>query len=293
MLNKLLRVMLFMPGDDERKIRKSAELDVDAVIFDLEDGITYSHKSLAIKTIIETAKREQPKKKKPQAWIRVSHECTKDLEETITVQPNGYIIPKAESITQIIDFTTTLNKIEKTQNIPQNQTKVIPIIESSLGLQNLQNLLNVRQERIIGYAFGNADYTSNIGAQRTEEGLETLYARTKLIAEVASRGLQIIDTPYFDLKNENGLRREATKSKQLGFTGKFAIHPKQIQPIIEEFSPTDQEIRYAQAIIRAYQEHIKIGKGVFEFNGQMIDMPMIRAAQRTLLQAGIQPDSLA
>jgi citrate lyase beta subunit len=293
-LRKPRRVMLFVPGNDERKIQKALSLEVDAVILDLEDGVAHSQKEQARQTVKDTLKvvNKQNIRSSTEIWVRVNPDYTQQINDlsTIDINLSGYILPKAENTEKISKFTTMLSKEESRLDVQVGTIKIITIIESAAGLINLPQLIKSNHTHTIGYAFGTADYTSDIGAIRTPEGTETLYARSHVVAHAAAYGFQVIDTPYFDLTDEEGLRTEAAFGKQLGFTGKFAIHPKQINPIIEAFSPSKTEIADAHALIEAFNVHQREGKGAFAYKGQMVDMPMIRAARRILNQAGEDVD---
>jgi citrate lyase beta subunit len=133
--------------------------------------------------------------------------------------------------------------------------------------------------------FGADDLVADLGAIRSAEGAEVHYARSAVVIHAAAFGLQAIDTPYMKLDDLAGLRVEARNAMCMGFTGKLAIHPTQIAPIIEAFTPSDDEIAEAQRLLDAYSAHWSRGVGVFVFEGKMVDMPMIRAAKHILARA--------
>jgi len=134
--------------------------------------------------------------------------------------------------------------------------------------------------------FGAEDYTSSIGAQRTRSGMEILYARSAVVAHAAAANLQAIDTLFADLEDMEGLQADAAFARQLGFTGKLAIHPKQVPIIQAAFTPSEAEIASAERLLAAYKANQAAGIGVFAHEGKMVDMPMIRAAQDILRRAG-------
>lgn len=290
----LRRAMLFMPGDDERKIRKGAALDVDAVILDLEDSVAYSQKVKARQIVRQTLTDREIDFGATEKWVRVNntsqdHDLNmlqEDIRSTAIGRPVGYVIPKAQSPHRVFQIERYLRKVEKQLAVEVRTLKLIIIIESALGVVNLKDLLNATEGRIVAIAFGAADFTSSIGAIRTREGVESLYARSKVVTHAAAYGLQAIDTPYFDLDDEEGLIEDVRFGRQLGFTGKLAIHPKQLGPIVTTLLPTMDEIANARRLIEAHTAHQRNGIGVFAYEGQMVDMPMIRAAQRVLQLAG-------
>ena len=124
-----------------------------------------------------------------------------------------------------------------------------------------------------------------MGAVRTPDGWEGFYARSAVVLHAKAYGLQAIDTPYIHLNDENRLIAETEQALYMGYTGKLAIHPKQVAPIQNTFTPSSDEIAQAQALIAAHDAHQAAGAGVFQLEGKMIDMPMIRAAEAVLARA--------
>ncbi|KAG9349566.1 hypothetical protein JZ751_028014 [Albula glossodonta] len=128
-----------------------------------------------------------------------------------------------------------------------------------------------------------------VGATRTKDATELLYARQKVVVTTKAFGLQAIDLVYIDYQDGDGLRKQAREGALMGFTGKQVIHPSQIQPVQEEFSPSPERIKWAQELISAFKEHQKLGKGAFTFHGSMIDMPSLKQAQNIVTLAAAVP----
>ena len=131
-------------------------------------------------------------------------------------------------------------------------------------------------------AIGLEDYTADIGVQRTNQGRESLFARSQVVNSAKSAGIQAIDTVFSDVNEEDGLRASVKEAKELGFEGKGCIHPRQIIPIHEEFAPSKSEIERAKKIVIAFDEAEKKGLGVVALGSKMIDPPVVKRALQTI-----------
>jgi citrate lyase beta subunit len=149
------------------------------------------------------------------------------------------------------------------------------------------NLKEIAQSdpRLVGLGFGAEDLAGSLGAIRTPGGHEVAYARSAVVLHAAAFSLHAIDTPFIALPDPDGLKAETLSAIQMGYTGKMAIHPAQIAPIIEAFTPAPDELDHARRLIEAYEAHQSSGAGVFNYEGRMVDMPMIRAASRVVARA--------
>ncbi|PJF41942.1 MAG: hypothetical protein CUN55_10860 [Phototrophicales bacterium] len=286
---RLRRALLFMPGDSMKKIRKGATLGVDSIIMDLEDGVALNQKEAARLTVYEALTDADLDFGQTERLVRINPSGkwqTEDIDITVKGKPDGYVIPKVESAHDIQFVANTLTEYERQLGYRIGNIKLLAIIESALGIVNLKEIAQA-DPRLIALMFGAEDYTSDIGAIRTPQSEEVLYARSAVVAHAAAYGLQAIDTPYVDLKNMDGLIEDTQKAMQLGYSGKLAIHPNQIDPIIKVFMPSEEEIKAAQQLIEAHNHFQQSGAGVFSYNGKMVDMPMIRAAERVLKRAGL------
>lgn len=289
MPNRLRRSLLFMPGDDLRKIEKGAALNVDSVIMDLEDGVALNRKAEARDTIrralreVEFGSAERLIRINP---VSEEHTLWKaDLDTTIEGYPDGYVIPKVESVEQIQQVDEYLTRAEGNYGWIFNSIRLIPIIESARGIINL-NALAGCSDRLAALAFGAEDLAGDIGAIRTSDGWEIFYGRSALVIHAKAYGLQAIDTPYVNLSEDDSqLISETEQAHYMGYTGKLAIHPRQVTHIQRIFTPGPDAIIQARDLIAAHDRHQADGTGVFAYDGRMIDMPMIRAAQTVLNRA--------
>jgi citrate lyase beta subunit len=280
------RALLFMPGDDRRKIEKGAALGVDSVIMDLEDGVALNHKPAARETI--RAALQEVDFGKTERLVRVNPANSPfhldDLEATIDGQPDGYVLPKTDSADTVRAVDAWLSAAERKRGWQVGNITLLALVETTLGIVNLREIAG-SSPRLQALIFGAEDLAGDIGAVRSIEGKEVFYARSAVVLHAKAFGLQAIDTPFVRLDDEPGLISETTQALNMGYTGKLAIHPKQVAPIQQAFTPSAEEIERARALIAAHDAQQAAGMGVFVYEGKMIDMPMIRAAQAVLARA--------
>ena len=284
--NRLRRALLFMPGDSRSKIEKGIALGIDSIIMDLEDGVALNNKPAARATIAAALRELDFGRSEKLVRINPMNSTffEEDIASTISAHPEGYVIPKVESKEAVITVSNKLREAEAAHGWELNSITLIAIVETARGIINLREIVE-SDTRLVALAFGAEDLAGDIGAIRTPEASEVFYAHSAVVLHAKAFGLQAIDTPFVWLDDEDGLIRETHKALQMGYTGKLAIHPKQIVPIYQIFTPTEEEIRAAQRLINAHDEQQAAGAGVFQLDGKMIDMPMIRAAQAVLDRA--------
>lgn len=282
------RAMLFMPGDSRRKIEKGAGMDVDAIIMDLEDGVALNNKVVARESVagalteIDFGRSERLVRTNMVIpnWI-----YTDDIHVTVGARPDGYVLPKIETADQIEHVSMLLSAYEDQYGWEQHSLKLIAIIETAKGIVNLKEIAQA-SPRLDALMFGAEDLAGDMGATRTPQGWEVFYARSAVVTHAKAFGLDAIDTVFIDLQADDEILMAETRTAlQMGYTGKLAIHPKQVAPIQAVFTPTQAEIDDAQALIDAHNQHQSQGAGVFEYQGKMIDMPMVRAALAVIERA--------
>jgi citrate lyase beta subunit len=290
------RALLFIPGDSEKKIAKGLTLDVDAVILDLEDSVVPSNKAEAREIVRRALVSKQFPSQRTERLVRVNAARTggdppdplaaqaRDITATIQGRPDGYVLPKVESAQEVEQVARLLLAQEETLGFEVGRIQILALIETARGVVNLREIA-AAHDRLTALIFGAEDLAADLGAIRSTEGAEVQYGRSAVVLHAAAFGLQAIDTPYVALDDLAGLRTEARNAMRMGFTGKLAIHPAQIAPIVEAFTPSDEEVAAAQRLIDAVRVHWSRGAGVFVYEGKMVDMPMIRAAERILARA--------
>ncbi len=280
------RSLLFMPGDDRRKIEKAARLNVDAIIMDLEDGVALTQKAEARAVTAEALVTVACGRSARLVRINPigSAFWRDDLATVLPARPDGIVVPKVESAEQVQMLAAHIAQAERDQGLAAGSIPLLALIETALGVVYLREIA-AADDRLAALIFGAEDLAGDLGAVRTADGDEIRYARAAVVLHAKARRLAAIDTPYIDLHDLNGLREQTISALQLGYTGKLAIHPRQVEIIQSVFTPAEDDIRRARALIAAYEAHQRAGTGVFAWEGRMVDMPMIRAAEYILGRA--------
>lgn len=288
MPNRVRRALLFMPGDSRRKIEKGAALDVDSLIMDLEDAIALNQKETA-RTSVTEALREIDFGHR-EKLVRINQVITgwiymQDILATVDARPDGYVIPKVEEAWQVTHVSQIIAEAEARNGWPKGGIRLLAIIETAKGIVNLKEIAS-SDSRLSALIFGAEDLAGDIGATRTPEGWEVFYAQSAVVTHAKAFNLQAIDTVFIDLTaSDEAVAEETRRVQRMGYTGKLAIHPKQVAPIQAVFTPDADEIDTAQRLIAAFEAQQEQGTGVFEYEGKMIDMPMIRAAMQVIARA--------
>lgn len=280
------RALLYMPGSDRHKIEKAAGLGVDSVCMDLEDGVALNSKEEARVTVVTALNTFDFGD--TERLVRINPVGSGmeggDLDSVIPGKPDGIVIPKVASAKDIKWVSAKLGKIEKKLGMKHGSIYILAIVESAMGIVNLKEIAQA-DGRLQALIFGALDLAGDIGAKLTEEAMEVFYARSAVVTHAAAFGLDAIDLVAVDFKDIPALERASKQGAQMGFVGKQIIHPAQVAPVQQAFTPTDEEIAEARHIISEHEAHQEEGAGVFAIDGKMVDMPIVRAAQRVLARA--------
>lgn len=288
-MKRLRRTMLFMPGNNPSMLINAAVLGADSIILDLEDAVSLAEKDSARILVREAVKNLDYSNVEVVVRINPLDSAfgMEDLEEIGRVKPDALMIPKADE-EEIRLAHEVLNKIEKEEGngFEENSIKLIPLVETAFGLEGAADIIKA-SNRVIGVLLGGEDLTSDLGIKRTKAGEELFYARNKLATVCRAFKVDSIDTPFTDTNDDEGLKTDTLKAKSLGFTGKAAINPRQIDIIHSVFAPSKEEIKHAVKILNALEEAKAQGKGVFAVDGKMVDAPIINRALNTIKLAKI------
>lgn len=294
------RAVLYCPGNDERKLRKLATLDVDCAVLDCEDGVALSKKTEARETIprmlveLDLGRTEK--------CVRVNSVSSglaeADLQVILQAEvlPPAIMLPKVEDTQEVQWFVDRFQHNLKGRPLTE-PIRLVTFVETAVGLLNFKAVCEEIHQLAPkaglhhdGVVFGSDDFCASIGATRTKDARELLYARQKVVVTTKAFGLQAIDLVYIDYKDVEGLRQQAREGALMGFTGKQVIHPGQIQAVQEEFSPSPERVQWAKELIAAFDQHQKEGKGAFTFRGSMIDMPSVKQAQNIITLSVVVPE---
>jgi citrate lyase beta subunit len=287
------RALMYVPGDDQRKIEKAAGLGVDSLILDIEDGVALNRKDEAAVNI--PAVLGSMDFGRSERLVRINpcreNRGEQDLEAILPALPDGIVIPKVETPEDLDLVCRRASAVEKQLNVPEGSIKLLALIETPPAFMNLKEIC-ASCDRLEGLIFGAEDLAAGLGATRTAEGIEFLYARESLVMAAAAYGLQAVDLVTVEFRDLAVLERESRFGAQLGFTGKQIIHPAQVETVQAAFTPSFKEVEQAKALMEAFHFYQERGKGAFEFEGKMVDMPVIRRAQNILIRAGLEDQRL-
>ena len=295
---RLLRSWMFVPGHRQRMIEKALGLsNVDAIMFDIEDGVAPTEKDTARRQIAASFDRLQEQIaaspgliRTPARYVRINavgHErMHADMGAVLRPAVEGLVLPKVEKAEQIFTVEQILNRREPQMGVELGSVRLLIAIESPKGLLNAYELATA-SSRVIGLIFGAEDFGKELGLplRREGEARDLLYARSAIVTAAAAANVQAVDGVWPSLEDTDGLNKFALQSRRLGFTGMSLIHPSQIDAVNAAFSPATEEIEYCRKVVTAYEEAVGRGEGAIAFGGQLLDRPIVERARRTLALA--------
>ncbi|HMQ58315.1 MAG TPA: CoA ester lyase [Rhizobiaceae bacterium] len=285
-----MRSLLFVPGDSERKLEKGLASGADVLLIDLEDSVAPDNKprARAICVALLTTPRNAGG---PKLFVRINALSTgmtsTDLDAIMPASPDGVMLPKSNSGNDVAHLASLL-AVREAENGHAHETAIIAIVtETAAGALATQGYAGASR-RLIGMAWGAEDLSADLGAtaSRDEHGALTdpfRFARTVTLLGAAAAGVAPIDTVYVNFRNEAGLAAECRAAARDGFTAKMAIHPAQVGPINDAFTPSPSDVARALAIVDAFAA--AGNAGVIGIDGEMLDRPHLRRAERLLARA--------
>jgi citrate lyase subunit beta / citryl-CoA lyase len=272
---------LYLPGNTPGLMINAGLHSADGIILDLEDSVAPEKKDEA-RILVRNALR-QVNFLGAERMVRINQgeKGLEDLHFVISHNVNLILIPKCESADYVKRVDLEIAKIKSSHNLDLNPVFLMPIIESALGVENAFDIARA-SENVVALAIGLEDYTADLGVQRTTEGKESLYARTRMVNACKAAGIQPIDSVFSDVGDMEALKQNVLISKALGFEGMGCIHPRQIPVIRQGFAPDETEIEKSKKIVLAFIEAKNKGLGVVALGSKMIDPPVVARAQRSI-----------
>lgn len=280
------RSMLFLPGNNPNMLINGNCLGADAVIFDLEDAVSPQEKDAA-RILVRNTMRYMDFNN-CEIIVRINSIDTdywrEDLKALIPEKPDLILLPKTCTSEDVLTADEYMERIEIENGIESGSIGLMPLIETAIGVENSYKIASC-SGRVKALFLGAEDLTADLQCKRTKEGREIEYARTRLVTAARAAGVDVYDTPFTDVNDDEGIVQDAITAKALGFTGKASISPRHVETINEVFSPTMAEIDYAYEVIDAINLAKQMGKGAISLHGKMIDAPIVARAQRTISMA--------
>ena len=282
---KSRRALLYVPGDDWNKINKALTLHVDSICMDMEDGTAVNRKAEARETITKALQELHFGKAEKLARINsVGSGFEKDdIEMVLPAHPDGIVIPKIESLEQVQWASEIIETVELANGWDLNSIRLLVGVETAKGIINLKEIAS--HPRLDGLIFGAEDFAANIGAARSKAAWEVMYARSAVVTHAAAYDLQSIDMVFVDFRDSLNVKIESAQGAAMGFTGKQIIHTNQVHPVQEAFTPSTDAVEYALRVVETFAAHQEQGTGAYELDGKMIDMPILKNAQKVLDRA--------
>ena len=284
----ILRSLLFVPGDSDRKLAKAQLSGADALVLDLEDAVAAERLPVARGMVREYLKSRTDRSKQ-QLWVRVNPLQTplalEDLAGVIAGAPDGIMLPKCDSAAQTVTLSHYLSALEAREGLPLGRTKILPVATETPRAMFALDSYAGSSDRLIALTWGAEDLSAALGASSKYDAdgeLSFTYklARTLCLAGAVAAGVQPVDGVFADFRDEKGLRAEAEAARREGFTGKLAIHPAQVPIINLAFTPSADDVRHAEQIVAAFEAHPDAG--VLSVDGKMVDRPHLVQARRVL-----------
>jgi len=279
----ILRSLLFVPGNKSSMLAKALGLKPDAYVPDMEDSVPAAEKANARATIREflpkLAATGIPVIPRVNAleteWIE------DDLAAVVGPSVYGVSVGKIRGAGDVSAISQLIGALEDRAGLPPDTVKLVPWIETAEAIVSCDAICRA-SERVVAAAFGGEDFANDLGIERLEDEQQVAYARQKLCVSARAAHVLALDTPYFKLRDPDGLRANALAAKNIGFKGKFAIHPDQISALNECFSPSAQEIAHAERVVAAFEEAEARGRGSTSLDGWVIDVPVVKRARALL-----------
>ena len=280
------RSMLFLPGNTPNIIVNGEILGADAVILDLEDAVAPTEKDSA-RILVRNAISRMGFGK-CEVIVRINSTDTdfwkKDLDAIIPTKPSMIMPPKTGCAEDVLRVDAYISEIEDKLGWERNTVKLIPLIETALGVENAYAIAGA-SKRVAAIFLGGEDLTADLQCKRTKEGKEISYARSRMVVAARAAGVDVYDTPFTDVNDDEGIYIDARVAKSLGFTGKSSISPRHVKAINEVFSPSQKDIDYAYEVMEAIRIGKEQGKGAVALRGKMIDAPIVARARQTIAAA--------
>jgi citrate lyase subunit beta/citryl-CoA lyase len=280
-----LRSYLFAPGNHARRVEKVFTVGADAVILDLEDAVAPAEKAAARPLVVAAMQRPRSAR----GYVRVngidSPHWEDDLDAVVGPWLDGVVLPKAESVAQVLEFAAQVALCERQAGLEAGALDVMLIVETARGVVDI-DAIAVATPRIGRIALGGGDYTNDLDLEWTPGEEALAYARARIAHASRAAGIEPpVDTVVIEVRDQERFRQSARNGRLFGFQGKLCIHPDQVGPCHEVFTPAAEEVARARAIVAAFDEAAARGVAAIQVDGVFVDDPVVRKAQRLLARA--------
>ena len=286
----IIRSWLFVPGDSERKLEKGRANVADALILDLEDSVSDDRQEIARETVCAYLKAN-PDRSKQQLWVRINPLdnplSLADLAAVMPGAPDGIVVPKVYSAADVTTLDHYISALEAREGLVEGTTKILSVAtETAASLLTFHTYLENTSPRLTGMTWGGEDLAAALGASSNRHPITGEYddpfrmARSLCLSAARAIEVQPVGVVYVDFRDLDGLEAECLRDRRSGFIGKIAIHPAQTEIINRAFTPSADEIDFAERVVKIFAENP--GIGTIGMDGKMLDMPHLKQARNTL-----------
>lgn len=285
-MTRLRRSMLVLPADNRKMMEKAANVDVDVVQIDLEDAVDETRKVAARDLVVECLRTLDYHGAERGVMINSMHGPwgAGDIETTIVARPDVYLIPKVKSVDDVLEVDRLVTRLEQKHGLPAGSVALIAILEQAEGIINAREISRCCA-RLNAIVCGSEDVVADIGATRTNDNRELAWAIGYVALCAGAARIDAMQFPVMAWKDLERLEHEAREAAILGYAGKIAIHPGQIQTLNRVFSPSPEQVAKARAIVENFESTRQTGGAIIKHDSQMMDAPHIKQAMNVLEKA--------
>lgn len=279
----LMRSLMFVPAHNQKLLDSSLKRDADVLLLDIEDSVPVCDKQKARDSIKEFVRKPEARDKVifPRVNDRESGELLKDLYQLTISGITGFMYPKSVKAEDVYFVGKLLETIEYEKGIPVGTFKLIPLIETAGAVVNIKEICTACT-RVVAVAFGCEDYVTDLNGKHDQEGQSIFYARNAIVNAARATGVLPIDTVHIKVHDLEDLEKNLVISKNLGFEGMLVLNPKELPLVNQYFSPSENEIAWAEEMVQLTAEAKAEGKGVAVKDGKFIGPPMLKMAEKLL-----------
>ena len=282
----VLRSLLFVPGNAPRMLERALGLAPDAFIPDMEDSVPWDEKANAREVVAsyipQLAKTGKPVI--PRVNSLDSGLLEADLAAVVGPRVFGVSVGKVDDAEILNQVSALIGEAERRAGMADGAVRLVPWIESASAIVNAYDICRA-SARTVAVALGAEDFTNDMEIERRDDDAELVYPRSVIAVAARAAGVLALDTPYFAFRDADGLRENSRASRGVGFRGRFAIHPAQIDTVNEVYSPSAEQIDRARREIEAFEEAASVGRGSTSLDGKVVDVPVVKRAQALIERA--------
>ena len=290
---RIIRSWLFVPADSERKLAKGREIPADALILDLEDAVADNRQGIA-RDMAREYLQEHVDRNRQQLWVRINsldHDFSlNDLAAVMLGAPNGIVLPKVNAADDINRLAERLSALEAAANLEIGSTKSMSVAtETAAALLTFHTYLKGVSNRLVALTWGGEDLAAALGASSNRNPFTEdydypyLHAKTMCLATARAIDAQPVGVVFLNYRDLEALKTDCARDRQAGFVGKIAIHPAQSEIINAAFTPSEEEVDWAQKVVDVFEQNP--GLGTVGLEGKMLDMPHLKQARNLLALA--------